>query len=79
MNTAQKHQLAIARKTLRMTPAGARIMGGMDFPSAYEFVFKTPLRERLYYLVSEYPNPAGINWELNTYGWDNPADLLAQL
>lgn len=79
MDTAKKHQMAIARKTLRMTPAGARIMGGMDFPAAYEFVFKTPLRERLDYLVSEYPNHNGLNWELNAYGWDNPADLLSQL
>jgi len=79
MNVAQKHQKAIAYKTLRMTPAGARIMGGMDFETAYYLIFREKLRERLAYLIAEYPNPSGLNWELNTYGWDNPADLLNQL
>jgi len=80
MDIPQKHQMRIAKQTLRMTPAGARIMGGMDYESAYELVFKTPLRPRLQSLVAEYgENPEWLSWELVTYGWDKPAELLAAL
>ena len=79
MNVPQNHQMNIARKTLKMTPAGARVMGGMDYETAYEFVFHTPLRPRLESLVSQYGNTGPYSWELQRFGWDNAADLLAAI
>jgi len=38
LTTPQKHQLAIAKKTLKMTDAGAKIMGGMSKKEAKEFL-----------------------------------------
>jgi len=73
---ACKHQKAIAYKTLRMTPAGANIMGGMTFEEAYQFIFKTNLQHRLKDLVAEYGNKDVYSWELQTYGWNSPAELL---
>ena len=82
MNASQ-HQMKVAMQTLSMTPAGARIMGGMDYPTAYQHVFHTDLRERLESLVSEYGEKAsksfeegGVCWELGKYGY-TPAELLA--
>ena len=72
--------MKIAKSTLKMTPAGALIMGGMDYPTAYRFVFRADIKDRLQALVSEYgENPKGLNWELNMYGWDNPSELLKLL
>ena len=73
------HQTRIARKTLKMYPCAARFMGGMTFEEAYEFIFHTPLRQRLESLVSQYGKTGPYSWELQTYGWDNAADLLALL
>ena len=80
IDVAKQHQLKIAKRTLRMTPAGARIMGGMDFETAYMIVFRTSLRDRLDNLVAEYGEaPEWLSWELGAYGWDNPKELLDQL
>jgi hypothetical protein len=38
MSVADKHQLAIAKKTLKMTPAMAKIMGGMNHDEAKEVI-----------------------------------------
>ncbi len=38
MNTFDKHQLNIARRTLQMSDAGARIMGGMTKEEAREII-----------------------------------------
>lgn len=38
MNTFDKHQLKIARATLKMSDAGARIMGGMTKAEAREVI-----------------------------------------
>ena len=55
-------------------------MGGMTYEEAYALVFKTDLRARLNGLVQEYgADPGWFCWELGVYGWDKPADLLAQL
>ena len=55
-------------------------MGSMDYKTAYELVFKTPLRPRLVSLVAQYgENPAWPSWELESYGWKTPAELLAAL
>jgi hypothetical protein len=35
-----KHQLKIARATLKMSPIGAKIMGGMDHAEARAFLAK---------------------------------------
>ena len=40
MNTFDKHQLAIAKKTLKMSDQGALVMGGMTKPEAREFLKK---------------------------------------
>jgi len=40
MDTAKRHQLAIARKTMGMSCVGARIMGGMDHVKAGEMLGK---------------------------------------
>ena len=75
MNTPE---MKIAKSTLKMAPAGARVMGGMDYESAYELVFRTPLRPRLESLVAQYGDTP-IAWELGVYGWDTPSELLAAL
>lgn len=79
LDVPKRHQLAIAKKTLRMTPIMARIMGGIAFADAYEIVFREPLRLRLLRLVAEYPDRTDLNWELTTYGWHDPAELLKLL
>lgn len=76
--TPEQHQLAIAKATLKMTPAGARVMGGMDYETAYELVFKRDLRERLKFLIELYGD-SHLDWELKKYGWRTPAELLSQL
>ncbi len=40
LTVPEKHQLKIARQTLRMSDIGARIMGGMTKPEAREFIRK---------------------------------------
>ena len=85
MDTASKHQMRVAKDTLRMTPAMARIMGGMDYPTAYEHVFRTDLKTRLQSLCEQYGDAAakpfddgGVSWELGKYGY-TPAELLKLL
>jgi len=43
---ADKHQTAIARRTLRMNEAGARIMGGMTHKEAREFLARKRKKEQ---------------------------------
>ena len=78
-NIALKHQKAIAYKTLRMTPARANIMGGMTFEEAYQIIFRESLRDRLKDLIAEYGDTNTLSWELWTYGWNSPSELLNQL
>lgn len=80
-DVAKKHQLAIARKTLFMTPTMAKIMGGMDYEEAYYLIFKTDLRARLQSLIEQYgPIPQSwLSWELGMYGWETPKQLLDAL
>jgi hypothetical protein len=40
LSVFDKHQLAIARKTLKYSDAGARIMGGMTKAEARAFIAK---------------------------------------
>ncbi len=40
MNVFDKHQLKIARSTLKMSDIGARIMGGMSKEEAREVILK---------------------------------------
>ncbi len=40
MNVPDKHQLRIARDTLRMSDAGAHIMGGMTKDKAREVILR---------------------------------------
>lgn len=40
LSVPEKHQLAIAKKTLKMSDAGANIMGGMNKKEAKEFLKK---------------------------------------
>jgi len=75
MDVFTRNRKAIAYRTLRMTPAATHIMGGMDYETAYYVIFRTPLRRRLESLVAAYGDKA-IVWELQTYGWDRPRDLL---
>jgi hypothetical protein len=86
--TPKQHQKNIAYKTLRMTPAMAKIMGGMSFEEAYEIIFKTPLKPRLLELIAEYgsvkqnkafPESSSFCWELGVYGWNSPSELLELL
>ena len=46
-NVFNKHQKAIAYKTLKMTPQMANIMGGMTFEEAYKIIFRIDLRNRI--------------------------------
>lgn len=75
-NVFRKHQLAIARRTLRMSVAGAGIMGGMTLEAAYQLLFKTDLAERMRTLLDDYPGakPGEVVTELTTYGWDGCED-----
>jgi hypothetical protein len=76
MTVPERHQLKIARDTLKMTPIMAKIMGGMDYEMAYRIVFKTELKPRLEQLIRQYgDNPAWLSWELDVYGW-TPRELL---
>ena len=76
IDIAKKHQTKIAKQTLRMTPATAAIMGGMTFEEAYQFIFNTELMPRLEQLVEEHQNSNTLAWELKTYGWSSPMELL---
>ena len=40
MNVFDKHQLKIARDTLKMSDVGAQIMGGMDKPTARAVILR---------------------------------------
>ena len=75
LSVPEKHQLKIARDTLKMTPAGARIMGGMSFERAYEIVYKCTLRARLTHLITTYGEGPLYSWELESRGW-TPKALL---
>ena len=76
-DVAKKHQINIARKTLRMTPLTADILGGMSYEEAYRIIFKTDLHNRLKELIRKYP--AGCySWELEKYGW-TPQSLMDEL
>jgi len=74
----------IARQTLKMSQAGASIMGGMSFAEAYRLVFKLDLDERIAELQANYPaetlrkpfSAGGINWELDKYG-HRPCEFIA--
>jgi hypothetical protein len=81
MMTAAKHQMAVAKKTLRMTPVAAEVMGGMTFREAYKHVFRTDLDQRIAGLIKTYPycEDAGFCWELQMYGWHNPRELQRAL
>jgi len=50
-----------------------------QFEQAYRVVFHTDLHERLKELVAEYGLTTMFIWELGTYGWDSPAELLGAL
>ena len=70
----------IARKTLKMNPVMARIMGGMDYETAYRLIFKEDLKPRLLSLIEEYgEKPKWLSWELEVYGWSSPKALLDAL
>ena len=45
-NVFDKHQLRIARQTLKMTDAGARVMGGMTKTDAKKIVEKAKKRRK---------------------------------
>jgi len=80
MDIPRKHQMNIARKTLKMTPTTARIMGGMDYETAYKLVFNTDLKPRLLSLIETYgETPKWLSWELEAYGWKTPRELLDAL
>lgn len=81
MNVPEKHRRKIAVSTLSMTPAAAKIMGGMTFEEAYEVVYNSSLKARLEQLVEEYGiEPEGfLSWELEKYGWDKPFELLCAI
>lgn len=46
LDTFQKHQLKIAKDTLRMTDAGANIMGGMTKQEARDFLLSIGWNEK---------------------------------
>ena len=79
----EQHQLRVAKQTLRLTQAGARILGGMSYRDAYFLVYGITLSERLEdlrknYTIEELTKPfeeGGINWELDRYGY-RPADFI---
>lgn len=76
MDIARQHQLNIARKTMKMTPATARMLGGMTFAEAYELIYHKPLKARLLELIQEYGvSGPEVTWELSKCGW-KPLDLL---
>ena len=81
MDTFKKHQTEIAKDTLRMTPSGARIMGGMTHEEAYRFIFGAELKPRLIQLIADYPNcePRQLNTELCAYGWEGTKALTELL
>ena len=55
MNVFDKHQLKIARSTLKMSDVGARITGGMPKEEAREVVLK---------LTGRIPKEPGLKWNL---------------
>jgi hypothetical protein len=69
LTVAERHQKQIARQTLKMTPAAARIMGGMTYAQAYKIIFGRDLAERAAELLRLYPEPCDLCFELNKYGW----------
>lgn len=80
MDIFKKNQRRIALSTLRMTPATARIAGGMTFEDAYDVVYGENLVQRLQLLIKEYgKNPLNLSWELQKYGWGSPFELLCAI
>ena len=77
MTVPEKHQLKIAKSTLKMSIAGAMIMGGMNHKRAYEIVYRTELIPRLKELIAEHGDKEVV-WELGRYGWQ-PQELLTAI
>lgn len=81
-STPEKHQRAIARKSLSMNAVG-RSMVGLPLATAYRIIFGRDLVERLHELIENYPDvtpPNFVSWELETYqGADTTAKLRALL
>ena len=82
-DVAKQHQLKIAKQTLRLTQAGARILGGMSYHEAYFLIYGVTLSERLAdlrknYTIEQLTKPfeeGGVNWELDRYGY-RPVDFI---
>lgn len=74
--TPEQHRKRIARRTLHMSPAAARVAGGPTFAEAYRAVFGIDLGERIRDLQREYPAPCDLCFELSRYGY-TWADLPA--
>ena len=72
----EKHQKAIARKTLAMSIEGQKIMGGMTHKEAFQIIFRETLQNRLERLLKEYPcaERGKVSTELVMYGWDGAED-----
>ncbi len=47
-----------------------------QFEQAYRVLFREDLHERLKGLVAEYGESNTLSWELWTYGWKSPSELL---
>lgn len=77
MSIFSSHRMKIARKTLKMTPSMALVMGGMTYEEAYQLVFRHDLYARIRHLLSTY-GTRPVEWELEKYGWQ-PSSLLAEL
>jgi hypothetical protein len=61
----------IARRTLKLSLAASRIMGGMSYAEAYKLVFKKDLGERARELMVAYPDkPSMFCFELSQHGYD---------
>ena len=55
LSTPEKHQKSIALKTLKMSPAGASTMGGMDHKEAVAFLIKIGYsRSKIEALLKQY-------------------------
>ena len=78
----EKHQLAIARKSLKMNRVG-RSMTGLPLAEAYSIVYGRALVPRIKELIREYPDvraPNFLSWELEAaQGADTTAKLKALL
>lgn len=76
VNVFTKHQVKIAKQTLKMPPAILGVMGGPGYEEAYFIIYKAPLKPRLLELIEKYgENPLALSWELEPYGW-TPKELL---